>query len=215
MGTPENRRRILLAQEAARLMVEEGVNDYGGAKRKATRRLGGGARRDLPKNREIQEEVELRLRMYRDEAHSEALLTRLRGIALEAMALFAAFRPRLVGSVLSGLATEHSDINIHLFADTVEDVEIALHDLGINFERGSGRLRMGARIEEFPTVILRKHDILVVATVFSPEGIRQAPHSPVTGRPVERAKRAQVEALLGEGDSQVHPLIPGAARGKR
>lgn len=210
MTGPESRRRTLLTQEAARLMVEEGLKDFAAAKRKAARHLGGspGNAKDLPTNREIQDEVELRLRMYRDTPDNRALLRRLRESAAAAMAFFADYRPRLVGSVLAGTVTEHSDVNLHLFAETPEEVEILLHDSGIPFERASRRHQVGRKEpEDFPAISLEVDGVRVAATIFPPERIRQAPRSPVTGRPVERAKLAQVEALLAQEDSE--PLVPG------
>jgi hypothetical protein len=199
---PDTRLRILLTQEAARLMVEDGLKDYGAAKRKAARHLGAGASRtrDLPTNREVADEVAARLRLYGDTPGAAAHLGGLRRAALAAMDLLADFRPRLVGSVLSGLVTEHSDINIHLFADTPEDVEIFLHDRGIPFETGFRRHEVGARVEEYPAICLEVDGFPLALTVFPPEGIREAPRSPVTGRPEPRAKRAQVAALLTEED---------------
>ncbi len=207
MTGPENRRRVLLTQEAARLMVEEGIKDYGAAKRKASRHLGGSRSRDLPTNREIQDEVELRLRMYRDTPDSRANLRDLRAAALAAMRFLEPFRPRLVGSVLAGTATEHSDINLHLFARTPEDVEIFLHDTGIPFERSSHRHQVAKGAGEYPAITLVVDGVRVTATLFPEEGIRQAPRSPVTGKPVERAKADQVEALLSAEEGE--PLVPG------
>jgi len=206
MTSPDSRRRILLTQEAARLMVEEGIKDFGVAKRKASRHLGGGPRntKDLPTNREIQDEVELRLRMYRDTPDSRAHLRVLREAALDAMRFFAEFRPRLVGSVLDGTATEHSDVNLHLFSETPEDVEIFLHDSGIPFERTVHRRQVGKEMDEYAAVALVVDGVRVMGTIFPPEGIRQAPRSSVTGKPVERAKIPQVEALLA-GDAEAAP----------
>lgn len=211
MTGPESRRRTLLTQEAARLMVEEGIKDFAAAKRKAARHLGGspGTAKDLPTNREIQDEVELRLRMYRDTPDARAHLRRLREAALAAMRFFADYRPRLVGSVLEGTATEHSDINLHLFAATPEEVEILLDDSGIPFERTIKRHSFGDRgPEEFPAVSLVVDGVTVSATIFPPERIREAPRSPVTGRPVERAKMARVQELLDAEDPE--PLVPEA-----
>ena len=204
MTGPESRRRTLLTQEAARLMVEEGIKDFATAKRKAARHLGGSPNtaKDLPTNREIQDEVELRLRMYRDTPDARAHLRRLRESALAAMRFFADYRPRLVGSVLEGTVTENSDVNLHLFAETPEEVEILLHDSGIPFDRIERRHDVGGRgTEAFPAITLVVDGVRVAATIFPPERIRQAPRSPVTGRPVERAKTAQVEALVAEAES--------------
>jgi predicted nucleotidyltransferase len=197
---PENRLRTLLTQEAARLIVDEGVQDYGAAKRKAARHLGGGASRtrDLPTNREVADEVAARMRLYRATPDAAAHLAALRRAALMAMDLLSDFRPRLVGSVLSGLATEHSDINLHLFAETPEDVEIFLHDRGVAFDTGFRRHEVGARSEAYPALDLEVAGFPLSLTVFPPEGIREAPRSAVTGRPEPRAKRAKVAALLAE-----------------
>ena len=210
MSETENRRRILLTQEAARLMVEEGIKDFGAAKRKAARRLGGSHRgaKDLPTNREIQAEVELRMRMYRDTPDDRAVVRRLREVALDAMRFLSDFRPRLVGSVLAGTATEHSDVNIHLFAETPEDVEIFLHDAGIPFERATRRHQVGSEDPaDYPAFAVVVDGTRVQGTIFPPEGLRQAPRSPVTRKPVERAKAVQVEALLDEDGAE--PLVPG------
>lgn len=210
----ENRRRTLLTQEAARIMVEEGVQDFGNAKRKAARRLGGSPRtaKDLPTNREIQEEVALRMRMYRATPDDRAVVRRLRETALGAMQFLAEFQPRLVGSVLAGTATEHSDVNLHLFAHTAEDVEIYLHDAGIPFERTTRRHQVGTREPiDYPAFSLVVTGVRLAGTIFPWEGLREAPRSSVTGKPVERAKAVQVEALIA--DDGVEPLVGEAGLG--
>ena len=209
MAAVDNRRRALLAQEAARIMVEDGVKDYGAAKRKATRHLGGSsATRDLPTNREIEDEVAMRMRMYRATPDDRAHLRRLREAALEAMRFLADYRPRLVGSVLAGTATEHSDVNLHLFSDTPEEVEVFLHDAGIPFERQSRRHQIGRETAEYPGLTLVVDGVRMAMTIFPPEGMREAPRSTVTGKPVERAKAARVAALLAEEDAE--PQSPTA-----
>ena len=42
---------------------------------------------------------------------------------------------------------------------------------------------------------------MIDATVFPVDGIRQAPISPVDGRPMRRADASELEALLAEGGS--------------
>ena len=54
-----------------------------------------------------------------------------RRIALDTMRLLDEFQPRLVGSVLTGTATDYSDINLHLFADRSESVAIRLIEIGV------------------------------------------------------------------------------------
>jgi hypothetical protein len=126
--------RTELAAAAARLIAEEGC-DYGQAKRRALHDLLGdtGSRRLLPDNAEIEHELRRHLLLFAAESHP-ALLAALRRTAADLMARLADFNPDLVGAVLSGTATEHSDIELHLFTDSAKDVEVHLMESRIEFE---------------------------------------------------------------------------------
>lgn len=191
----ENLRRAI-AQEAARIMSEHGIRDFYIAKRKAAERYGvvdGGL---LPKNTEIEEALREYQRLFGGESHAESLLAQ-RSAALHAMEWLAEFQPRLVGQVLSGTATEHVDVQLHLFADRAETVAFKLMDHGIPHEMGERRIKMNAeRILTQPTIRFEMDEQPIEAIVFSKDGIRQAPVSPVDGRPMRRADAAEVEALL-------------------
>ena len=54
------------------------------------------------------------------------------------------------------------------------------------------------RIRAFPGVRFEMEEQPIEVTVFPPEGIRQAPVSPVDGRPMRRASALEVEALLAQ-----------------
>jgi hypothetical protein len=194
----DNLRRAL-AQEAARIMAEHGIRDFGVAKRKAAERLGvddGSA--VLPKNTEIEAALAEYQRLFGAESHAESLYAQ-RLAALHAMKHLREFEPRLVGTVLSGTATEHSDVQLHLFADYAESVTIKLMDEGIAYEVTQKRVRMNAeRVLACPGVRFEVDDQAVEATVFPTDGIRQAPVSPVDGKPMKRANTFEVEALLDE-----------------
>jgi hypothetical protein len=194
----DNLRRAL-AQEAARIMAEHGIRDFLVAKRKAAERLGvddGSA--VLPKNTEIEAALAEYQRLFGAESHAESLYAQ-RLAALHAMQYLQEFEPRLVGSVLSGTATEHSDVQLHLFADYAESVTIKLMDEGIAYEVTEKRVRMNAeRVLACPGVRFEVDDQAVEATVFPTDGIRQAPVSPVDGKPMKRANAFDVEALLDE-----------------
>ncbi|TLZ13636.1 MAG: hypothetical protein E6K31_03370 [Gammaproteobacteria bacterium] len=192
----ENLRRAL-AQEAARLMAEHGIRDFLVAKRKAAERLGvidGVAL--LPKNREIESALAEYQRLFRGASHLEALEAQRRA-ALAAMRYLREFAPRLVGPVLSGTATEYTEVQLHLFAERVESVTLKLLDGGIPHELTEKRLKLNAElVRPFPGVRFEVDDQPIEATVFPTDGIRQAPMSPVDGRPMRRADAGEVEALL-------------------
>jgi hypothetical protein len=192
----ENLRRAL-AQEAARLMAEHGIRDFLVAKRKAAERLGvidGAAL--LPKNSEIEAALAEYQRLFGGASHLEALDGKRRA-ALSAMRYLREFAPRLVGPVLSGTATEHAEVQLHLFADRVETVTLKLLDEGIPHELTEKRMKLNAElVRPFPGVRFEIDDQPIEATVFPTDGIRQAPVSPVDGRPMRRADAFEVEALL-------------------
>ncbi len=192
----DNLRRAL-AQEAARIMAEHGIRDFLVAKRKAAERLGVDERSAvLPKNVEIETALAEYQRLFGGESHVESLHSQ-RLAALHAMRFLREFDPRLVGSVLSGTATEHSDIQLHLFADYAESVAIKLMDKGIPHEVTEKRVKMNSeRVLACPGVRFEIDDQAVEATVFPTDGIRQAPVSPVDGKPMRRATTFEVEALL-------------------
>jgi hypothetical protein len=189
--------RRALAQEAARIMAEHGIRDFLLAKRKAAERLGvvdGAAL--LPKNREIESALAEYQRLFGGVTHLQALSAQRRA-ALAAMRYLREFEPRLVGAVLSGTATLHSEVQLHLFADRAESVTLKLLDEGIPHEVTEKRVKLNAeRVRAFPGVRFEMHDQPIEATVFPTDGIRQAPVSPVDGRPMRRASAFEVEALL-------------------
>ncbi len=189
--------RTLIAQEAARIILDEGLEDFRAAKRKAAERIGVPNTRNLPRNSEIEHAVLDRQRLFSTDAERDRLQA-LRQAAVQAMRLFERFRPRLVGSVLKGTAHAHSDVNLHLFAASVEDVTFMLMDAGIPFRNGERRLRQGEGYQFLPTLRFMAGDVEIEAVVFPEDGIRQAPPSPVDGRPMQRASITEVERLLAE-----------------
>ena len=206
-GAPRDQRmRQRLIQECARIMVEEGVRDYLVVKRKAADRLNAPGTENMPRNREIQEAVLDYQRLFGGDSHA-GHLRELRKAALEAMQFFAAFRPRLVGAVLDGTAGDWSDVTLHVFADTPEDVAVFLMDRGIPFETGERRLRFNRDDWEFyPVYRFMAGEVPVDLTVFSGDGLRQAPRSPVDGQPMDRANQDAVRQLLhGEPDLVIPP----------
>jgi hypothetical protein len=197
-GRSDNLRRAL-AQEAARIMAEHGIRDFFVAKRKAAERLGvtdGAA--VLPKNTEIETALVEYQRLFGGDSHTESLHAQRRA-ALNAMRYLQEFEPRLVGAVLSGTATEHSDVQLHLFADRAESVTLKLMDRRVPYEVTQKRVKMNAeRVVAYPGVRFEMDDHEIEATVFPTDGIRQAPVSPVDGKPMRRANTFEVETLLGD-----------------
>lgn len=188
--------RRALAQEAARIMAEQGIDDYLLAKRKAAERLGVADASVLPRNTEIEMALAEHHRLFDGSRHATAL-TDLRRVALRAMRLLKEFQPRLVGPVLSGSASEHSEINLHLFAESAEQVVLTLMEQGIPHQVAQRRLRYErGRIVNYPAFKFVAGHQPIDAVVFPIDGIRQSPASPVDGKPMPRGDMAEVEHLV-------------------
>jgi hypothetical protein len=189
--------RRALAQEAARIMAEHGIDDFLQAKRKAADRLGVNDVAVLPKNIEIEAALREHQRLFGRDSHHHTLKEQRR-IALDAMRMLGEFQPRLVGSVLNGTATNYSDINLHLFADASESVAIHLLEIGVPHEFYERRVKMDAEHSHYyPALRFEANGRTVDATVFPIDGIRQSPYSPVDGKPMKRADAREVSALIG------------------
>ncbi len=177
-------------------MAEHGISDYGMAKRKAADRLGVSNQRILPRNIEIESALHEHLRLFESHTHDERLDS-LRRVAVSAMRMFRDFEPRLVGSVLNGSATAHSDINLHVFTDTPEHIAMCLMNHGIPYRDDERRVRtMSDQTELYPAFVFDASEISIDTTVFPGSGLRRSPCSPIDGKPMPRAALDDVQKLL-------------------
>ena len=190
------RARQVIAQEAARIIVNHGVRDYRVAKQKAAERLGVSSRGSLPGNSEIEAAVAEHLQIFGGDAHEDRLRL-MRVAALSAMELLASFTPRLVGPVLSGTADENSVVNLHVFSDSAELVAMELEQIGVSYRTYERRLKSRRdQVETYAGFEFNHGNNAIQATVFPVDGIRQAPMSPIDGKPMKRADANGVQALL-------------------
>jgi hypothetical protein len=188
--------RAQLAEEAARLIVENGIEDFGLAKRKAAARLGVAGAGALPSNAQIHASVSERQRIFEPAMHDRRLV-KLRRLAAEVMELLEPFRPRLVGAVLLGTATINSSIELHVFADAPESVAAMLERDGIALRDCQRRFRFGGqRGGQFPGFAFARQGERVEVITFPERGAHEPPLSPVDRRPMRRAGLAAVLALL-------------------
>ena len=191
-----DRARQMVAQEAARIIVNHGMRDYRAAKMKAAERLGMSTRGSLPRNSEIERAIEEHHKLFGGDSHIDFLRS-MRESALAAMELMSPFTPRLVGSVLNGTADENSAVNLHVFADDAETVAIQLSSMDIPYRPFERRLRSRRdHSDTFAGFEFQHEAVAIQATVFPIDGIRQAPLSPIDGRPMDRADAARVRDLI-------------------
>jgi len=187
--------REQVADEAARLIRDHGIQDYGFAKRKAAARFGVADAGALPSNSEIEERLLERQRIF-DEREDLERLAHLRELAVELMEMLQQFQPRLVGPVLSGAISISSHLEIHLFSDSSEEVIAVLDASEIRFRNCQRRYRYnGSAPVIVPGFRFGLRGEQVFAMIFPEIGLRQAPMSPIDGRPMRRADIAKAREL--------------------
>ncbi|NIQ98098.1 MAG: hypothetical protein GWO11_04115 [Desulfuromonadales bacterium] len=193
--------RELVAQEAARLMYEEGVKEYRDAKHKAARRFGAQKAASLgshlPSNAEIHAELRRLLELHEEKVLPERVW-RLRLLALSYLELFEPFHPYLVGSVLSGVVREKSDIDLHLFADSAEEVDDFLRQRGIPFDFEVTTVRKGNAFLDYPHFYLDDDGVIVECTVYPAGQRHQAPKSSITGKAMARADAKKLRKIIAQ-----------------
>jgi predicted HD phosphohydrolase len=188
--------RRQITYEAARLMYSRQESEYYRAKLKAARRICQGWVKpaDLPTNAEIRDEIQMLARLHEGDQRTRDLLD-MRLDALRVMRLLCRFRPRLIGSVLTGHIRQGSDIDLHVFSDSVEAVRAALEEDGLLHEVEHKRVRKQGEERLFTHIHIRDRYPLEL-TVYATSWIGYAFRSSITGKAIESASIAQLEQRL-------------------
>ncbi len=198
--------RQMIAQQAARMMAEDGVSDFGYAKKKAGRQLGVMDNTIMPSNAEIEEELKLYNTLFLSEEQPENL-REMRANALFTMQLLERFNPHLTGAVLDGTAGIMSETHIHLFADSVKDVEMFLLNQQIPFDVNEKSYRImndgkrdkkGDSRKTVPVFTLETDKGLIKLSVFDVDDIRVATKRAADGSNAERMNIEGVKSLLAQ-----------------
>jgi hypothetical protein len=200
--------RARIAAAAARIMAEDGIDDFALAKRKAARQLGAArgdlTREALPRNDEIEEELRAYRALYEPEEHGERI-AELRRIALDAMRALERFNPYLTGPVLKGTAGPYAEIELQLFPESAKELEIFLLERRIAYTTHEGRRFSGDRVHAMSVFSLSWEDTPLKLSVFDPRDERVALKTSQAGRVMDRAGIAEVVTLLRPPDTPPNP----------
>ena len=187
--------RARIAAAAARLMAEDGIDDFALAKRKAAKQLGAADSQALPGNDEIEAELRAYLALYQAEEHPQRV-GELRELALDAMRALEQFRPYLTGPILKGTAGPYAEIDLQLFPESSKEVELFLLECNIPFSTQETRRYSGDRVHAVSVLLLLWQDTPLRLSVFDPRDERVALKTSQAGRVMERAGIAEVGALV-------------------
>lgn len=179
-------------------MYERRESEYYRAKMKAARHVCKGWVKpaDLPSNTEIRDEIQSFARMQEGERRFDNLRA-MRFEALRLMRVLHHFRPRLIGSVLTGHVRQGSDIDLHVFSDSLEGVTGALDAEGLVYEVERKRVRKQGEERMFTHVHVRDRFPFEL-TVYPADKAHYVSKSSITGKAIERASVAELEQFLRE-----------------
>ena len=188
--------RQAIALEAARLMYERTESEYFTAKRKAARRLcrRGVKPEDLPSNAEIRDQIQMFARLHEGEQRTTNL-REMRVLALRLMRLLRPFKPRLIGSVMTGHVRKGSDIDLHVFTDSPARVTEILEREGYSFDVERKQIVKHGESRQFTHVhVFDRFNFEL--TVYAEDKAHYVFKSSITGKAIERASIRELEELL-------------------
>ncbi len=194
--TSDDRIRKEIAYEAAKLVAVDGLDDFLQAKRKAAQHLGINNKRMLPSNNEIESALIEYQSLYLNKEQTQTLYD-LRLVAYKAMTLLGQFNPRLTGSVLSGTASQHSEITLHVYSDTSETVTLFLLFNKISVTICERRVLVEKNNAAYFTAlkfIAGELDIIVIVLPLT--FLKNALIDSITERPMKRANLNDVKKLI-------------------
>jgi len=189
--------RTRIAAAAARLMAEDGIDNFALAKRKAARQLGAADTESLPTNDEVESALRDYRALYQAEEHPERI-AELRRVALDAMRALERFSPYLTGPVLKGIAGPYAEIDLQLYPDSAKDVELFLLERNIVFDTAETRRFSGDRARAVSVFKLDWHGAPLRLSVFDPRDERIALKTSQAGRVIDRAGITEVGQLLAK-----------------
>lgn len=198
--------RSRIAAAAARIMAEDGIEDFALAKRKAARQLGADATHALPDNSEVEEALRIHQALYQ-EAEQRERIRFLRQRAESAMAALSAWRPYLCGSVLKGTAGRYSAIDLQLFTDDGKSIEMYFLNRDIRYEVSEQQRQVGSQTRVITLLKMDWDGCPLSLAIHPANDERIAMKASGSGRLLERAGIARVRELLESEDSGVTALL--------
>ncbi len=122
-------------------------------------------------------------------------LRQMRIAALRFMRSLSRFRPKLIGSVFTGHVRKGSDIDIHLFADSLQAVTAEMDYQGVVYDVERKKVRKNGEETIYNHVKVRD-EYLFELTIYDTTQSSYVFKSSVTGKAIERASVSELEQFL-------------------
>lgn len=192
-------------------MFEEGVEQFLDAKKKAAKRILGKQISDLPSNGEISDELYQLAKFHGGDKHTTTLFE-MRLLAMDMMEQLESFRPRLIGSVSTGRIRQGSDIDLHIFSDSVEVFTSYLDGLGWQYEVKQVWINQGGRQQQYTHIYLDLA-FAVELSVYPINEIKVRGRSSTDGKPIQRLSLSKLRDIMltehaDAWSTYIHSIMP-------
>lgn len=178
--------------------------EYFTAKRKAAREFGMRGRAqpgDLPSNREIRDEIQALAAFYEGDERQRRL-GRMRIEALRLMGRLESFFPHLIGSVMTGHVRAGSDIDLHVFTDSLSALTDQLDQAGLHYTVERKRIIKFGEERHFIHIHIAG-EMPIELTVYSSDMVNYPFKSSITGKRIERVNVEQLESLIAQEHREI------------
>ncbi len=190
--------RLQIAVEAARLISEEGIDDFHYARKKAAHRFAINDEHALPDHNEIMLQLDIYQHLYQKTEQKSRLLE-LRTTALNAMQLLHSFKPGLIGSVLHGYAHEHRSIDILVHCNAAEDIAFFLINQNIPYQLHEWKLFSSKHhIEHIPCYQFLAGKFQIKLIILDEQHRKITPLNPDNGKPMDKASIKKIQQLISK-----------------
>jgi len=152
--------------------------------------------KDLPSNGEIAEEIAALARFHEGDSLQQRLFL-MRVTALEMMLQLIDFMPRLIGSVSTGRIRKGSDIDLHIFTDSIEALTARLNSLNWEYEQKAITVRKGNAFIDYTHIYLDQN-FPVELSVYPCMEMRVRGRSSTDGKPIIRVSSDSLLQLIME-----------------
>ena len=192
----KKRFKKILAQESAKIIISQGIENFSDAKNKAAEKLNIENLGCLPSNYEIEKSLKEHYQLFVPATHTDYIKL-MRETAIEIMNLFIDFQAYVVGPVVSGTASSSSSINIHLGSEDVYDVTKILDKNEMKYKFFDKKIKFNKKVNKvFCGLSLLYRNVVVEIVIFNSRDIKQCPLSRIDGKPIKRLKINSLKKLL-------------------
>ena len=196
MTISNKRLKDMIAQEAAKMIAEKGIQQFGQAKFKAAENLDAMDNGCLPSNSDIEKKLIEYYQLFQADVDFDHILY-LRKIAFDVMHIFDSYLIYLVGPVANGSASVSSVINFHIASEDESEIIQTLIKNDLTHKPYDRKIKFNEKtIKQVNGIKTIYKNTDIELTIFNHKEIRHAPLSKIDNKPMKRIKIKLLQEMI-------------------